>query len=150
MLKFTPEMLLTITKAKIDTGASALAERERKRGQGGDLVILTCSTFPLWIKITKPFLRNTNNKFRMNTFRIPNFIQQESNDVSWLVAFCYMPLLSLFFFFFLFFFFQFQETEINEEEEEGLVSLFNGISTFVGYSVSNHPYRRTAVILFNP
>ena len=32
----------------------------------------------------------------------------------------------------------------------GLVSLFYGISTFVGYLKTNCPYRRTAMILFNP
>ena len=32
----------------------------------------------------------------------------------------------------------------------GLVSLFNGMSTFVGNIMPKYPCRRTALILFNP
>ena len=32
----------------------------------------------------------------------------------------------------------------------GLVSLFNGISTFVGYLIPGHSPRRTVVVQFNP
>ena len=34
-------------------------------------------------------------------------------------------------------------------EIDGLVCLFNGKSTFVGYLMAKHPYRNTVVVLFN-
>ena len=39
-----------------------------------------------------------------------------------------------------------------EEVELSLISFlcFNGISTFVSYSMPNHPSRRTVVMIFNP